>query len=79
MLQTERDAYYSNAAEQAEGQMKHCDFNTADQYPYDVHYNGQTTAVICIRLDFTAERPERKNSDLNKLQTERDTDNAYTE
>ena len=51
----------------------------AQNNPQGIHKDGQAAAVVCVRLHLTAERPQRKASDLEKLHSERDAYDGDTE
>ena len=74
MLHTERYTYDRKTQEYSEGKVQHCYFHTSHKNPDNVHDDGKTASVIGIRLNVTAERPERKACQLYELKAERDTD-----
>ncbi len=48
-------------------------FYPSEEYPDDIHQNGQAPSVIASGCHFTAERPKCKHRHFKQLQTERDT------
>ena len=76
MLDSKRDAYDRDATEHSESYMEHRDLYSSAQDPDDIHQNGQTASVIGIRLNVVSKRPQCKTCHLEKLESERNTDDA---
>ena len=79
MLETERDAYDGDAADDAEADMKKGYLQTSEKDPDYVHDNGETASVVGIGVDVTAERPECEACHLEELESERDSDDGDAE
>lgn len=74
VLESERDADYRDAAEDAEPQMQERYLYSSKDNPDDVHDNRQTACIIRSGNNVVSERPECKPGNLQKLQSEWDSD-----
>ena len=82
MLFAERNTDNGNAKQNAEPKVSKTDPNATQYNPKDVHDKAQASARLWRRFHALAERAEGKETDLQGLDTEGDTDNgnhhAYT-
>lgn len=79
MLQTER--YSDDGDAECDSQADVCkgDLDSSDQYPDDIHDDGQTSGVIRTGGDVVAERPECQTCHLEQLHSERYSDDGDAE
>ena len=76
MLDSKRYSHDGQAAEHSESYMEQRYLDSSAENPDNVHQNGQTASVIGIRLNVMSERPQCKTRHLEKLESERNTDDA---
>ena len=76
MLLAERDTDDGNAKQNAEPKVCEADPKTAQYNPEDVHDKAQASARLRRRFHTLAERAEGKNTDLQGLETKRNTDDG---
>ena len=76
MLDSERYSHDGQATEHSESYMEQRYLDSSAENPDDVHQNGQTASVIGIRLNIVSERPQCNTCHLEKLESERNTDDA---
>ena len=79
MLDSERYADDRHAEEKSEADMKKRYLDASEKDPDYVHQEREAASVTWARNDLTAERPQCKSGDLQKLQSERYADNGDAE
>ena len=72
MLESERDSYDGDAADDSETDVKKGYLQTSEDDPDYVHENGETASVVGVGVYVTAERPEGEACHLEELESERD-------
>lgn len=76
MLKSERDTDDADAAAYSDAEMEKSDLDSTDQNPYYIHEYCQTSVIIWTWLHFMSERPQGECSDLDELDSERDSDDG---
>ena len=79
MLHAKGNPDNGNAEQQATRQVDQGDFPPAKQNPDEVHHNGQASRLTGAVHHFIAEGPQGIGSQLEELESERDTDNGDTQ
>ena len=79
MLHSERNPDDGQAACYAESYMEKCDLYSSEDYPDDIHDDGEASAVVGVGMHVSSERPEGKSGHLDELESERDSDDGDAE
>jgi hypothetical protein len=74
VLQAEWNADDGQAENRSQAYVEQCDLYASEDYPDDVHEDGQESGIVRTGNDLTTERPEGKACHLEELDTKR---NAY--
>ena len=79
VLQAEWDTYDGKAENRSQAYVEQCDLYASEDYPDDVHEDGQESGIVRTGNDLMTERPEGKACHLEKLDTKRNAYDAQTE
>lgn len=76
MLNTERNAYNSNAQQQPKSQVRKANPNAAQEYPKNIHQHIEATVGTFPATNLFAERPQGKACHFQGLHAKRDANNG---
>ena len=76
MLNTERNAYNSDAQQQPESQVRKANPNAAQEYPKNIHQHIEATVGTFPATNLFAERPQGKACHFQGLPTDKKANNG---